>query len=77
MIAARGLEPYSLTETKRKAIVQVSEKLPTERGQAFFAIADVQLLATQRSNLREGVNCIKLLLRDETSLKAVLDQDAC
>jgi hypothetical protein len=41
VVAARGLELCSLTEAERKAVVRVSEKLPMERGQEFFAIADV------------------------------------
>ena len=57
-VAALGLDPYSLTDADRDAIVQVSEKLPTELVQDFFAIADVQLLATHLSRLIDGVNRI-------------------
>ena len=68
-VAALGLDPYSLADADRDTIVQVSEKLPTELVQDFFAIADMQLLATQLSRLIDGVNRIKSLPRDLTSLK--------
>jgi len=60
-VAALGLDPYSLTEVDRDAIVQVSERLPTELVQDFFAIADMQLLVPQLSRLIDSVNRIKSL----------------
>src|SRR5262249_29384358 len=68
-VAALGLDPYSLADTDRAAIVQVSERLPTELVQDFFAIADMQLLSTQLSRLIDGVNRIKSLSKDLTSLR--------
>src|SRR5207244_8767736 len=68
-VAALGLDPYSLTDADRDTIMQVSEKLPTELVPDFFAIADMQLLTTQLIRLIDGVNRIKSLPRDLTSLK--------
>jgi len=68
-VAALGLDLYSLADADRDAIIQASEKLPTELMQDFFAVADIQLLTTQLSRLIDGVNRIKSLPRDLTSLK--------
>src|SRR5262249_54179658 len=68
-VASLGLDPYSLTDADRDVIVQVSERLPPELVQDFFASADIQLLTTQMNRLIDGVNHIKSLQRDLTSLK--------
>lgn len=50
-VAALGLDPYSLPDVERDAIVQVSERLPMELVDDFFASADSQHLATQLARL--------------------------
>ena len=68
-VAALGLDPYSLPDAERETIVQVSEKLPRELMEDFFASADSQLLPTQLTRLLEGVHRIKAQQEDLTSLK--------
>lgn len=68
-VAALGLDPYSLPDAERDAIVQVSERSPMELADDFFASADSQHLATQLARLLDGVNNIKALPEDLTVLK--------
>ena len=68
-VAALGLDPYSLPDAERETIVQVSEKLPRELMEDFFATADSQHLATQLASLLDGVNRIKALPEDLMPLK--------
>jgi len=68
-VAALGLDPYSLADADRNAIVQVSERLPMELAKDFFAVADMQHLTTQLYRLIVGVSSIKALPGDLTPLK--------
>lgn len=67
--AALGLDPYSLTDEDRQAIVRAGDMLPEGLRKDFFSSADMSHLSTQLEELIDGRNKIRALPGDLTPLK--------
>lgn len=64
-----GLDPYSLSEEGQAAIIRVSETLPAQLADDFFAIADLNDLAAQATRLQAGLERIRI---QDTTLTPLL-----
>ena len=74
--AALGLDPYSLMDEHREAIVQASETLPAGFASDFFSVANIHDLPKQVKTVINGLKQIKNLSGDLIPLKDLREKTA-
>jgi hypothetical protein len=71
VVAALGLDPYTLSEQAQQNIIEVSERLPSSLWSEFFEFADFETLPEQAHQVLEAINSSRRNRANLTSLKAL------